>query len=161
MKIGVMADSHDHVPRIRQAVELFNEERVGLVIHAGDFVSPFAVKPLKDLKSRVLAVFGNNDGELLGVAAQFVGVGELHPRIATAALGGRRIAVVHYPELAEPLGRSGDYDIVVYGHTHEVEERLEKGLLLNPGEVCGWLSGRSTVALVDLETMRVDIRELT
>ena len=59
MKIGVMADSHDNVPMIRRAVELFNDEQVGLVIHAGDFISPFAIKPLHDLSCRVLAVFGN------------------------------------------------------------------------------------------------------
>jgi len=160
MKIGVMADSHDNVPKIRQAVELFNEEQVGLVVHAGDFISPFAIKPLHALTCRVLAVFGNNDGERIGVANQFTGIGEVHPNMATAAVAGRKLAVVHYPELAVPLARSGDYDLVVYGHTHEIVERVEKGLLINPGEVGGWLSGRSTVALVDLETLEVEIRDL-
>lgn len=160
MKIGVMADSHDHVPRVRRAVELFNREEVGLVVHAGDFVAPFAVEPLAELRSPVLAVFGNNDGERLGLAGRFEGIGELHDHLGTVTLTGRRIAVVHYPELAEPLARSGEYQLVIFGHTHQVEERIEKGLLLNPGEVGGWLTGRSTVALVDLETMRVEIREL-
>lgn len=160
MKIGVMADSHDNVPLIRQAVRLFNEEQVGLVIHAGDFVSPFAVAPLKRLTCRVVAVFGNNDGERIGLANQFVGIGEVYPNLGTATAAGRRIAVVHYPELAQQLARSGDYDLVVFGHTHEIEERVEKGLLLNPGEVGGWLTGRCTTALVDLETLKVEIRDL-
>lgn len=160
MKIGVMADSHDNVPKIRQAVELFNAEQVGLVLHAGDFVSPFAIKPLGDLTCRVLAVFGNNDGERIGVANQFVGFGEVHPNVAETTAAGRRIAVVHYPELAHPLARSGDYDLVVYGHTHEVDESVEKGVLLNPGEVGGWLTGLCTVALVDLETLEIQIHEL-
>ncbi len=160
MKIGVMADSHDNVPKVRQAVEFFNDEQVGLVIHAGDFVSPFAVRPLADLTCRVLAVFGNNDGERIGLANQFTGFGEVHPYLATTKAAGRRIAVVHYPELAHPLARSGDYDLVVYGHTHEVEETVEKGVLLNPGEVGGWLTGLHTVALVDLETLEVQIHEL-
>ncbi len=160
MKIGVMADSHDNVPRVRQAVELFNREQVGLVLHAGDFVSPFAVGPLKELNCRVLAVFGNNDGERLGLAAQFTGIGEVHPNLGTARAAGRRIAVVHYPELAEPLARSGDYDLVVFGHTHEIEERVEKAILLNPGEAGGWLTGLSTVAIVDLETLEIEIRNL-
>ncbi len=160
MKIGVMADSHDNVPQIRRVVELFNDEQVGLVVHAGDFVAPFAVRPLHDLRCRVLAVFGNNDGERIGLANQFGGIGEVHPNLGAATAAGRRIAVVHYPELAQPLARSGDYDLVVFGHTHEVEERVEKGLLLNPGEVGGWLSGRSTAALVDLESLQVEIRDL-
>ena len=160
MKIGVMADSHDNVGKIRQAVALFNEEQVGLVLHAGDFVAPFAVQPLRDLSCRVVAVFGNNDGERIGLANQFVGFGEVHPNLATTTAAGRRIAVVHYPELARPLARSGDYDLVIFGHTHEVDERIEKGLLLNPGEVGGWLTGRCTAALVDLESLKVDIRDL-
>ncbi len=160
MKIGVMADSHDHLPNIWKAVQLFNQEQVGLVVHAGDFVSPFAVEPLRDLTCPVLAVFGNNDGERIGVANQFVGFGEVHPNVGTTSADGRRIAVVHYPELAVPLARSGDYDVVIFGHSHEIEERVEKGLLLNPGEVGGWLTDRPTVAVVDLETLRVEIRDL-
>ena len=60
MKLGVMADSHDNVPMVRRAVELFNRRQVDLVIHAGDFVAPFAIAPLADLDCRVVAVFGNN-----------------------------------------------------------------------------------------------------
>ena len=70
-------------------------------------------------------------------------------------------SVVCPPELALPLARSGNYDLVVFGHTHEVEERIEKGLMLNPGEVGGWLTGRCTVALVDLESLEVEIRDLS
>ena len=62
--------------------------------------------------------------------------------------------------MAEPLARSGDFDLVVYGHTHEIEQRQEEGLLLNPGEAGGWLTGLATVALVDLETLEVNLREL-
>lgn len=161
MKIGVMADSHDNVPMIRRAVEVFNNEQVGLVVHAGDFISPFAIAPLHELDCGVLAVFGNNDGERIGVSDKFAGLGDVHPNLGTVTADGRRIAVVHYPELALPLARSGNYDLVVFGHTHEVEERIEKGLMLNPGEVGGWLTGRCTVALVDLETLDVEIRDLT
>jgi len=35
-----------------------------------------------------------------------------------------------------------------------------KTLLVNPGEVCGYLSGRKTVALLDLEEMNAEIVEL-
>ena len=83
MKLGVMADSHDNVPKVKQAVELFNARSVDLVIHAGDFVAPFAVVPLGRLESRVVAVFGNNDGERVGLAAKFGEIGgEVHPNLA-------------------------------------------------------------------------------
>ncbi len=160
MKLGVMSDSHDNVTKVKAAVEVFNRRGVDLVVHAGDFVSPFAVTPLAALDCPVVAVFGNNEGEQVVVAKKFEGIGEVHPILAEAELGGRRIAAVHYPEIAEPIAESGRYDLVVYGHTHEVDVRRGRALLLNPGEVGGWLTGRTTVAVVDLETMDVEIIDL-
>lgn len=160
MLIGVMADSHDNVPMVEAAVQLFNQAEVQHVLHAGDFVAPFAVDPLRQLACPVLSVFGNNDGERLGLAARIREVGEVQPYLATTTLADRHIAVVHYPELAEPLARSGIYDLVVYGHTHRVDQRHDNGLLLNPGETGGWLTGCSTVAIVDLDILQVRLHEL-
>lgn len=161
MKLGVMADSHDNVPKVKQAVELFNARGVDLVIHAGDFVAPFAVAPLDRLESRVVAVFGNNDGERVGLAAKFGEIGgEVHPNLAEVELGGRCISAVHYPELALPIAAGGSYDLVIYGHTHEIDVRREGALLLNPGETGGWITGRCTVAVVDLASMDVEIVDL-
>jgi len=160
MLIGVMADSHDNVPMVEAAVQLFNREEVQHVLHAGDFVAPFAIDPLRQLACPVLSVFGNNDGERIGLAARIREVGAVHSHLATIALADRRIAVVHYPELAEPLARSGSYDLVVYGHTHRVDQRHDNGLLLNPGETGGWLTGCSTVAIVDLDNLHVRLHEL-
>lgn len=160
MLIGVMADSHDNVPMVEAAVELFNQAKVQHVLHAGDFVAPFAIDPLRQLACPVLSVFGNNDGERLGLVARIREVGEVHSHLAAITLADRHIAVVHYPELAEPLARSGTYDLVVYGHTHRVDQRRDNGLLLNPGETGGWLTGCSTVAIVDLDNLQVRLHEL-
>ena len=160
MLIGVMADSHDNIPKIEAAVRFFNKKQVEHVLHAGDFVAPFAIDPLRGLHCPVLSVFGNNDGERLGLAARIREVGEVHPFMATATLAERQIAVVHYPELAEPLAKGDNFDLVVYGHTHRVDQRHDQGLLLNPGETGGWLTGCSTVAVVDLATLQVQLQEL-
>ncbi len=160
MKLGIMSDSHDNVPMVRRAVELFTRRKVDLVVHAGDFVAPFAVAPLADLDCRVLAVFGNNDGERVALARKLDAIGKVHPNLAEAEVGGRRLAAVHYPELAEPIAAGGRFDLVVYGHTHEVDIRRGETVMLNPGEVGGWLTGRSTAAIVELEEMEVEIVDL-
>ena len=160
MTLGVMADSHDNVPMVRRAVELFKGRKVDLVIHAGDFVAPFAVAPLAELDCRVLAVFGNNDGERVVLAQRFEALGEVHPNLAETELDGRRIAAVHYPELAEPIAAGGRYDLVVYGHTHEIDVPRGDNVLLNPGETGGWLTGRPTAAIVELKEMKVEIIDL-
>ena len=56
MKIGVFSDSHDNVNMIKEAVDLFNAEGVELVIHAGDFIAPFAVAAMSGLNCKVIGV---------------------------------------------------------------------------------------------------------
>ncbi len=63
MKIGIVADSHDNVPAIKKAVEYFNKSNIRFVIHAGDYIAPFSVKEFLKLKTKLLGIFGNNDGE--------------------------------------------------------------------------------------------------
>jgi len=63
--------------------------------------------------------------------------------------------------VADALADSGHYDLVVYGHTHSPDIRKVKNtLIVNPGEVSTYLYGKSTVALVDLDTMDGKIVEL-
>lgn len=163
MKVGILADSHDHVPMMKRAVELFAEHGVGMVIHAGDFIAPFAVAPLAELTCPVKGVLGNNDGERTGLLKRFQSMGaELQENLLDTTVGERRIAAVHYPELADAIAGGESYDLVVYGHTHEIDVRMEgtDTLVLNPGEAGGWLSGRATVAIVDLAEMAVEILDL-
>ena len=45
MRVGVMADSHDRVPAIAALLRRMAEGGVGLVLHAGDYCSPFSLAP--------------------------------------------------------------------------------------------------------------------
>ena len=163
MKIGAIADTHDNVTKISQAVKFFNEqEELEVVVHAGDFVSPFAVAAMTGLKCRLVAVFGNNEGEKIGVAKRFEGLGDLYVNFGSVEADNRKIAVAHYPELADTLAKGDQFDVVVYGHTHEVDVHKEgETLVVNPGECGGWLTGKSTIATIDLETLEAEIHELT
>ena len=145
MKIGVLADSHDHLDNLRKAMAVFQKAGVKQVIHAGDFVAPFTLPVLGEAGVPVTGVFGNNDGERVGLSRGFARLGELHERPHELALNGRRIIVLHEPIALPELASA--FDLVIYGHTHKVDVRQN---LLNPGEVCGWVTGRTSVALVDL-----------
>lgn len=160
MKIGLIADTHDNMPKIEAAIKLFESHGVELVIHAGDFVAPFSVKPFSRLSCKLVAVFGNNDGERIGLLKAMEGFGELHARMATLEVEGKRIAVMHEPEPLEAMKRSRMFDVIVYGHTHKVSVERNQCLVVNPGEACGWLTGRSTAALLDLERLDVSVHEL-
>ncbi len=160
MLIGIVSDTHDHMDRLRAALRRFVEAGVNVVLHAGDFVSPFMAIPFQETGLRVIGVFGNNDGDKLFLRERFQGVGELNFGPYEVELGGRRLVLMHEPRALEALVSSGKYDLIVYGHTHEVDLREGGPLVVNPGECGGWLSGKSTCALVDLKRLKAEIIEL-
>jgi len=157
MLIGAVADTHDNLTLLRQALALLKEGGAELVLHAGDFVSPFVALPFQEAGLRMIGVFGNNDGDKLYLRERFSGVGELHFGPHELELAGRRIALLHEPRALSALAASGHYDLIIYGHTHEVDLRPGPPLILNPGECGGWLSGRPSCALVDLSTLTAEI----
>ncbi len=163
MKIGIMSDSHDNMVNVRKAVEIFNEEGVEAVLHAGDIIAPFVTRELKALRCPVTAVFGNNDGELFHLRENFEvinRVGKIHEPPVELELAGRKIYLTHWPHQIEMIAKSGDYDMVVFGHTHEKHmERHGDTLLINPGETGGWLEPPS-IAIVKGETLEARFIDL-
>jgi putative phosphoesterase len=160
MLIGVISDSHDNVRALERALGDLKARGVKLVLHAGDIVSPFLAAPFAAAGLRVVGVFGNNDGDKLYLTERFSQVGELHFGPHELELGERRIVMMHEPRCLESLIASGRYDLVIYGHTHEVDLRPGRPLVLNPGELGGWLTGRSTYAVVDLTKLEAEILSL-
>lgn len=162
MKIGILSDSHDNVPAVKAAAAVFREAGVAHVLHAGDFVAPFAPAPLVEAGAPVTGVFGNNDGERVMLTRRFEANGwQLFPKFAFLELAGVRIAMHHEPEPVDALAASGLYELVVYGHTHDLEVRhTTAALVINPGEAGGWLTGRCTCVVLDLDTMRPEVVEL-
>ncbi|UCC66010.1 MAG: metallophosphoesterase [Deltaproteobacteria bacterium] len=155
-----MADSHDHVPMMERACELFNTEEVEMVIHAGDYIAPFSLRALnRHLRCPYFGVFGNNDGERLGL--QKASEGRLHPSPMEFAEGGWQILVAHEMPILEAVQASGRYRLVVYGHTHIPEvKRVGETLAVNPGECGGWLYGHCTAAIGHLDTLEAEIVDL-
>ena len=162
MKIGVMSDSHDNVPMIKKAVDVFNAEGCSLVIHAGDYCAPFSITPLEKLKCKWLGVFGNNDGDKKALSIKSDGMIVDHPY--RYDLSNTRVVITHELEDVQDLqGKIARQEVhlLIYGHTHKPDIRkLGTCLVVNPGETGGWTTGRSTVAIVELETMEAKEIEL-
>jgi putative phosphoesterase len=156
--IGILADSHDNLVMIRRAVGLFNDIGCDLVIHAGDFVAPFAAAELRNLGCPVRAVYGNCDGEKAGLAKAFEGMGEIREAPFMFSHGGLSFLVSHLDGPVPGHVAAPTSDVIVFGHTHKpLSEKRDGIILINPGEAGGWLQGKSTVALFDPKSMTVDI----
>jgi putative phosphoesterase len=156
MLIGVLSDTHDNMPKVRQALAIFKERGVQSILHAGDIVAPFTMRLMMRSGVPLTAVFGNNDGERKGLQKACDTIYEpphaLH-------LGGRRIVLAHEPEALVPELTAGA-DLIIHGHNHIMGVEPGPPMMLNPGEAGGWLSGKSTAALVDLETLQAELIDL-
>jgi putative phosphoesterase len=54
------------------------------------------------------------------------------------------------------------HEIVVHGHTHQQEMKTRgETLIVNPGEGCGWLYGKPSAAVLDLDERRVEFLTLS
>jgi putative phosphoesterase len=128
-----------------------------MVLHAGDFCAPFALKPFIDLNVPLVGVFGRNDGDHEGIRAyaqQGMGI-EIFESPHSFELGGQRILLVH--DFVDASPRSVEsHGVVVHGFTHR-EEMKTRGdtLIVNPGEGCGWLHGAASGAVLDLDSKDV------
>lgn len=165
MLIGLISDTHDNLPQIEKAVKYLNNVKVSLVLHAGDYCAPFTIAKLKALNCKLIGVFGNNDGdhELLKKRFNETTNCEIHDRFSQVDVDGYKIALLHgdEPELLFALIGSQHFNAIVHGHSHNkgIENR-GKTLLINPGELCGYLTGKSTIAILDTEKNEAEIIEL-
>jgi putative phosphoesterase len=160
MKIGVLSDTHDNLPNIRRAAAVFMDRGIQTVLHGGDFCSPFTLlefKPLADKGVRMYAVFGNNDGDKVLLTKRGEGICSFMDGAHVLELDGRRIVILHYPDLAEDLFHSGVFDLVVYGHNHQTRLEGTDRKLLNPGPCSGYLADKATIAVVDTADMAAEI----
>jgi len=158
VRIGLLADTHDRVPAITNLLEKLADKGVSIVMHAGDYCSPFSLAPYHERGMALLGVFGRNDGDresLSAYAARGMGT-EIYESPHSFEVGGKRILLVH--DLAEVSSRSIEsHDYVIHGSSHlQVQKTVGKTLVINPGEACGWIHGKCTAAILDLDTGEVE-----
>ena len=158
VRIGVMADTHDRVPAVTNLLEMLADRGVSIVMHAGDYCSPFCLAPFHQRGMALLGVFGRNDGDretLAAYAARGMGT-EIYESPHSFEVRGKRILLVH--DLAEVSSRSIEsHDYVIHGSSHlQVQKTVGKTVLVNPGEACGWIHGKCTASILDLDTGEVE-----
>jgi len=159
MLIGIISDTHDNMPAIQRSVEILTDRRVKHVIHAGDFCSPFVFRALKHLKCDFTGIYGNNDGERL--LLQQLSNSRIFTQPHILELAGKKIVIMHEHHVVDALADSSHFDLIVYGHTHTPDIRKSGNtLIVNPGELSGWLYGKSTLAIADLSSLTAELLEL-
>jgi predicted phosphodiesterase len=83
--------------------------------------------------------------------------------VYTGRIDGVRIAATHghLPGMLEELTRSGEYDYVFKGHSHQhKDERIGFTRLINPGALGGLHHEPRQVCLLDLESGKAEFIEI-
>jgi hypothetical protein len=163
MLIGLISDTHDNQTNIKKVVDIFNKKDVDMVLHGGDHIAPFTLNWYEPLDAPMKGTGGNLDAEHVMLGEKYAERGwEFDREILTVDLEGR-IALTHgiREEFVVALAESGEYDVVVRGHTHERQEEMHgRTLLVNPGEACGYITGRGSVALLEMPEKTLTFMDL-
>lgn len=161
MTIGICSDSHDHIENAKTAADFFKSQNVKRLIHAGDYCSPFMIPLFDGLPLH--GVFGNNDGDKFTLMKKFDEIGAtLHGDFFSFSEDGLKFAVYHgtHEEITRSLEKSGLYDVVISGHTHEAGvETIGDTISINPGSVNGF-DGDAMMALFDTDSKEVKFKEI-
>ncbi|KQQ49667.1 MULTISPECIES: metallophosphoesterase [unclassified Plantibacter] len=134
MSTSLLLISDTHLPKRAKALPdavWAAVDAADLVVHAGDWVDEATLDALEQRATRLVGVFGNNDGP--GLRARL-------PEVARFEVDGVRFAVVHETGAATGRERRADEaypdtDVLVFGHSHIPWDTVSPaGLrLLNPG----------------------------
>lgn len=141
MPVAIISDVHNNITNLKKVLDYCAREKIETIICCGDLASMETLDFLNDnFSGEIHYCFGNMDnGHLRNYDFEakykntwiFRDYGEVE-------IDNRKIAFVHFPEIAKKLCETGKYDFVFYGHTHKPwEETIGKCKMLNPGNVAG------------------------
>lgn len=142
-RIGVLSDTHGKLRE--EVVEILRG--CDVILHAGDINTPKVAESLREI-APLYIVRGNADKEWA----------EGIPETLSEEICGLRVFMVHNKKYLPK--EAGNYDLVVFGHSHKYEERREENcLFLNPGS-CGprRFSQPVTMAVVEVEEETGEVR---
>ncbi|HMF74730.1 MAG TPA: metallophosphoesterase family protein [Bryobacteraceae bacterium] len=169
MKLAILSDIHDNLWNLQAAIQA--AQGTDILLCCGDLCSPFVIDELVKFAGDVHIVFGNNDADLYRITSKASKVANchLHGELFETAFDGKRFAVNHFDYLARPMAKSGNYDVVCFGHNHELEiSRAGECRLINPGPVMGakfssgrWEDVAPTFVIYDTASDTAEVRNIT
>ena len=148
MKIGIISDTHNNYKQVQRAVEIFIEQAVEYILHAGDITMPQTASMFSQvINAEFIGVFGNcdSDRKYIQDCIQMAG-GSICSEPFIGKVGEKRVFMTHKPAVLDNILGSKMYDLVVYGHTHnQLIHNADGTLIVNPG--------KGAVVIVDFKDM--------
>jgi putative phosphoesterase len=150
MRIGIISDTHSSFQTVEKALHLLGEHGIDFVLHCGDIDDADTVRMFRGLTAHF--VFGNCDCDRAELRRAMKEIGAtLHEHYGDLELEGRKIAWIHGDnrQLLQDVERSGHYDYLFYGHSHQAERHYTgPTLVINPGAL--YRARTKTFVVLDL-----------
>lgn len=157
MRIGIVSDTHGHVPYTLAAIRMLESLEVELVVHCGDIGSAEIVGLFAPWPTHF--VFGNVDDDRHALEAAIRAAGKTcHGRFGRLDVAGTKIAVLHGDDTAllREAMTSGAWHLVCHGHTHIARKQwYGSTLVLNPGAL--YRATPHSIACVELPELEAEI----
>lgn len=167
MKIAIISDVHNNEVNLKKVLDYCARENIRTIICCGDLASKETLDFLCDnFEGAIHYTFGNMDNDQLkneichpersegsrantaspnstgfldklGMTCNYKNA-KIYKNFGKTEIENKKIAFVHFPDIAKELCQSRKYDFVFYGHTHTPwEENINGCKMLNPGNVAG------------------------
>jgi len=150
MKVAIISDIHNNEVNLKKVLDFCAKEKIETIICCGDLASQETLDFLNDnFSGTVHYTFGNMDNDQLRnyEFAEVYKNTKIYKKFGETEIDGKKIAFVHYPNVARELCNTKKYAFVFHGHTHKPwssfaeasDGQGRKCMILNPGNVAGEL----------------------
>lgn len=157
MKVAIISDIHENFHNLVLFMEEVEKHEIEKIIFLGDFMNNGIAKVLASSKIPVISIWGNNDGDKVAITKTSMKKdSNLTVGFDTydfIKIDDKNIFITHYPLLAKPMAKSGDFDAVFYGHDHKKNiDKIKECLIVNPGEISAHKTNEASFAVYDSKT---------
>ncbi|MBI2268016.1 MAG: YfcE family phosphodiesterase [Candidatus Blackburnbacteria bacterium] len=160
MRVLVISDTHDNVFALKHVLGFARAQNMEAIIHCGDWASAHVVRIVLEADIPLYGVMGNADEARAGEIWPLLERANAKQDVLEFELDGRRVAMAHKSyDLTEQI-KSGEFDVIFYGHFHmrAVVKKYGETLIVNPGAL-----GKTTkpsFAVYDTKTNSATIIEV-
>ncbi len=156
MRLGIVSDTHGNRLMVQHALAELRERGITTVLHCGDIDDAETVALFHGFTTHF--VFGNCDLDKGALRAAMTAIdATLHDHFGSLELEGVKLAFLHGDDktLMRDVERSGYYDFLFYGHTHQAaEHRSGPTRVINPGAL--HRARPKTFLVLDLDSREVE-----
>jgi hypothetical protein len=104
-----------------------------------------------------VGVFGNNDGEILGLSK--ISKGKIFKPPFYKEIYNKSFVILHEGDIADYIDEKIDFVLFGHNHLHLVKPK-GKQMIVNPGTLSGYVTGIKSYAVIDTDTKKCNIEFL-